>query len=493
MTLPKTRITKVDGNTGSVSQSATGVLAIIATCASLTPNVAASFARQDLALAATGQGPLIEYAAYVMPITQNPVLLVAPTASTAASYGTVTHTGVLGTSVPSAGATNPLDDYQVVVTCVVGGTIGVAGITYTYSLDGGLSVSAVQALGTATTLTIPNSGVSFVLAAGTLLAADTFSCNVQHARMTTGDLTAALEALRVSRIPWDDVLIDGECTAATITLVDAWLTARESEGKYHCAYLNTRHKNLPVPSAESEATFAAAMATLVASSASIRLSVGTDAADLTSSVTALTLPRPTSLFLAARVMSIPIGRDAAFGEDGPLPGPQISDANGNPKWHDEALYAGLDDQRLTTLRTENGANGVFITNPLLLSPAGSDYVYVQHARVMNAACTVAFQVLTRELSRGVRKKAPNPQTGKIYIDERDARAIEAMVNEALAVPLEGQVTDFLFTLSRTDDLSANSGATVNSNMQIETLAYIKQINVNAGFAKSISRPIAVAA
>jgi len=492
--IPKTQITKVDGNTGSVSQSATGVLAIIAASASLTPNVPASFARLDLALAAAGHGPAIEMASYVMPISQNPVLLISPTTTTAAAYGAITHTGVLGTMVPAAGGSAPLDDYSPLVTFVAPGTVGVDGITYVYSLDGGATVSGVQVLGTATTLTIPNSGVSFALpAASTVLAGDTFSASVTHARMTTGDLTVALEALRVCRIPWDDVLIDGDATAATITLVDAWLAAREAEGRYHVAYMNTRRKTAPAPSAETEAAFAAAMATLVASSATIRIAVGTDGADLASDVTGLTLPRPTSLFLAAREMKIPIGRDAAFVGDGPIPGAQISDAAGNPKWHNEALYQGLDDQRLVTLRTVSGEIGTYITNPVLLSPAGSDYVYVQHARTMNVACAIAFQILTRELSRGVRKLPRNATTGLVYMDPRDRASIEAMVNEALASPLEGQVSDFLFTLSGTDDLSANTGAVIHGDMRIEALAYIKGFRINAGFAKTITRPIAVAA
>jgi hypothetical protein len=60
------------------------------------------------------------------------------------------------------------------------------------------------------------------------------------------------------------------------------------------------------------------------------------------------------------------------------------------------------------------------------------------------------------------------------------------VNEALALPLKGQVNGYKFMLSRTDDISANSGATINATLAIVALAYIKAFKVIAAFAKSIT-------
>src|SRR5215467_2975976 len=128
MGLPRATITKQDGNTGAVRPSNVGVLAIIAPSATGTPNLASAFFREDLALSAFGLGPLAEYTAYDLAVANNPALLVKPTTSTAASYGSFNNAGVTGTSVPSAGATAPTDDYNVVVNVVAGGTIGVTGI-----------------------------------------------------------------------------------------------------------------------------------------------------------------------------------------------------------------------------------------------------------------------------------------------------------------------------------------------------------------------------
>lgn len=492
--LPRVTINKADGQTGAVKPSPEGVLAIIAPSEKGTPNQAASFARQDLVLAADGNGPMVEYCAYVMAVSQNQVTTVVPTTTTAASYGSVTPTA-LGTSVVTAGATAPLDDYAVLFTVVNGCTIGVTGGTYTVSLDGGATTSGVLALGTASSITVAlppsaggtSSGVSFNFAAGTLLAGGVFTCNVLHARMNNSDLLSALEALRVTRLPWEIVLVDGEASSASIAAVDTWLTTQEASGIFRAGLLNTRHKTLPAPTGETEAAFLTAMTTLTASLATIRLGVGTDAGDMVSAVTGFTMPRPVSLAVAARAMLIPIGEDPAFVGRGAVADFQVA-SGGNPKWHDEDLFPGLDDLRLMSLRSfgQNGPQGVYITNAPVLSPFGSDYVYLQQIRVMNRACEIAWGVLTTQLSVGVAKKAPEPVTGAVYIEEQDAQRIEGLVNDAFRTPLKGQASGVRFALARNDDLSSNSGATVHGDVQVAGLAYIKRFAVVSKFVKSLA-------
>lgn len=490
MTTPNVRFIKQDGNTGVVKPSTTGILAIIAASAIGTANQAATFARQADALSSYGLGPLVEGGGYYMQNAKKPVLLIKPTTTTAATYSSVSFTGT-GTSVVTAGATAPLDDYDVIVTFLTGGTIGVTGITFKYSLDGGASYSAATALGTANTLALTApvvasaSGVSFAFAAGTIVAGDSFTCRTSRAQMTNSDLVLALEALRVSQLPWDAVLIDGDCSSTTISTVDSWLSGLEAAGVYKMAYMNTRRKTRPAPSGETEAAYATAMATLLASSSTIRIDVSADGGDVPSPVTGLLQFRPTALGVATRAMSFPIGVDPAEVDNGPIPGFQIADSNGNPKHHNEELYPGLDDLRLSTLRTMSGKNGVYINNARLLSPANSDYVYDQHARCMNAACTVAMSKLKDQLSKSVRKQAPT-NTGAIYILEQDAASIDAEVTAVMGVELKDQVNDQAFILSRTDDIGSNAGATVNGEVQIQSLAYLKHINVTTKFVRSIT-------
>ncbi len=491
--LPSVTITKSDGNTGVVRPATSGVLAIIAPAQKGPVNTPSSFARIIDAYATYGLGSLVEYGGYFMRNAGKPVVLINPTTTTVAGIGTlvpVFATGSVTASVVASGY--PLDEYNIVVNVVNGGTVGTTGLTYTYSLDGGVTTSALNSLGTATTITptLPNSGgassgVTFTLG-GTLATGSSWTVPTTRAAMSNADLTASLEALRVSRLPWDAVLVDGSASATTVSTVDTWLAGLESVGIFKMAYLNTRHKTSPMPTGESEAAYATALGTLISGSSSTRVNVSADGGSGPSALTGLVTARPTSLAVATRKMSFPVGVDPAFVANGPIPGYQIADSNGNPLWHDEAIYPGLDALRLTTLRTIAGQQGVYITNANLLSASGSDYVYDQHAAVMNAACTIAYGLLTNQLSRGVGKAAPDATTGKIYILEKDAQAIEAVVSAAINQALKGQVNSASFQLSRTDDLSANSGATVNGEVQIQALAYVKNFAITAKFVKAIS-------
>lgn len=481
--LPNVAITKTDGQTGVVRPGADGILAIIAPCEKGTLNVAAAHTRPDLVLSAYGYGALSELAAYVMSVAKRPVVLVRCASSTAGTTGTVTHSGA-GTSVVTASGT-PLDDFDVVVKIIAGGTIGTAGITYTYSLDGGETASAVQSLGTANNFSIPNTGITVNFAAGTTLAGQTESFSATGPQAVSADLTAALEALRVSSQRYEAVLF-GACiaTSAIVTTVDSWLSAREAEGKYRAAILNARMRN----AGETSAAYTTAMQTAYGASSSIRLAIGADGGDLASIYRAINMIRPTSLALAARAMASDLGRDAAFVADGPVSGYVITDGLGNPTYHDESLFPGVDDLRLVSLRSLPGKQGAYVTNPNLLSPSGSDYVYLQHARVMNRACEIAFDILTNRLSQGVQTKPQLGPNGEVYILEADALEIEGLVNAEFAGQLvkPGRVANAKFVLSRLDNLGSNGPATLSGEVQIAALRYVKTFNINSHFVRSIA-------
>lgn len=478
--IPSVAVTKVDGQTGVVRPGSEGILAIIAPSEKGTVNQPAGYTRGSLALTDFGQGPLVNIASYELDVAKNPVLLIRGTASTAAAYGTVTTTGG-GTSVVTAGATAPYDDYDALITFIVGGTVGVAGATYTYSLDGGVTTSAVQALGTANTIAIPGTNVGFALAAGTLLAGETIACPITGPKMTNADLILALEALRTSSSAWDMVLVHGDATATTVSTLDTWLSGLEATGKFKGFIANSR---MPT-AAETEAAYKTALTTAFSAAASARGLVCAGAADMVSPTLGITQRRYASVGVAARLMQYGIEVDAAYVANGPLPGLIIADTRGNPKHHDEALYPGLDDIRLASLRSFDGTEGVYVNNPLLISASGSDYVYAQHLRCMNKACEIAYQICRSQLSRGVRK---NSKTG--YILEEDAQGIDALVNAALATALKGRVSAVGFALSRTNDLSSNAGATVDSEIQMSALAYIKRFAVNAKFTRRLTIPAA---
>lgn len=484
--LPSVEITKVDGRTGVVRPSAVGVLAIVAAAASGAMNSAVSHARQDLLAAEYGGGHLAEFGAYAMSEAGKPVVAVRGDASTAGDYSTPAKTGG-GTSVITEGGSEPFDDYDVLIEFIAAGTIGVAGITYRYSLDGGQNKSKVLALGTANTITIPGTGVSVALGAGTVAADTKVSFTTSAAKLTNADLPAALEALRVTSSPYDAVLIDLDADDDTVGICDLWLKELAKKGKFKTVILTAR----PRAADETETEYKDALAALFASAASTDVVVCADRADVVSQISGIVQPRPTGLFVAARGMRISRGTDAAWVDLGPLGGNvRITDDRGNPKFHDESNFPGLDDIRLTTLRTLDGFEGTYITNARILAASGSDFVYWQHARTLNRGAEITYQTLTRQLSRGVRKNPKAGPAGERYIAEEDAQLLEGLANAAIGRELvaTGEVDDMRATLSRTDDIRSNEGAEITVQLEAVALGYVKKFKVAAGFVTEIKAP-----
>ena len=182
-----------------------------------------------------------EFAAWMLQFTQKPVVAVRADASVAAVLSAVVDVGV-GTSVVTVSGT-PIDDYRVSVKFVAGGVIGVAGATYQTTLDDGVSWSPVTALGVAVSIAIGDSGIVVAFAAGTVLAAQTSTFSSTAARMNNADLVLALEALRLSSLPFESILVAGPIDSTMAATIAAWRLLRDSEGRYYSWSSNWRPAN----------------------------------------------------------------------------------------------------------------------------------------------------------------------------------------------------------------------------------------------------------
>ena len=484
MTVPKLKFTKSDGNTGAIPPSNLGIAAIIAIAAQGTVNLPATFARQDLAYQTFGDGYLAEDAAMVMAESGNQVVCIRPTTSNAAAYGAVTYTGsgLLSGSVTAHAAQLPVDDFDIFVKFVTGGTTGTAGITYQVSIDGGVSYGPTLALGVALTISITakngNVLAEFDLVTGkTVVAGDFFECSVTGPTMGDADLAASLEALRTFAGAWECVAIHGLVADTTnIGSIDTWLQAREAEGKFRFFLMHTTMKG-----STTEAAYLTAMTTAYQNANSVRGGVCADGGFVTQAIRGIAQRRSSLIPTLARIMSNSFEVMASRVKDGPLTATQIQDANGNQAFHDEMLSPGLDDLHLTALRSFNGKPGAYVNLPRVISASGSDYVFIPHIRMMNQGCEAAWNVLVGELSNGVLR---DKNTGKIL--ESEAQRIEHLVNSALDRVFAGKISGWEFVLSRTDDLSSNSGATLTGTLSIEAPAYITEIDTNTRFVKTFT-------
>jgi hypothetical protein len=489
--LPAVTVTKNVFSTVGAPVSQVGILAIAACSSTGTVLQPGGYTRSDLAVTAFGNGPLPEYAAYNMQVANAPTTLIKGNATFAGRYITAVSTSGSGTALATAAVSGtPYDRYAVVIAITLGGTLGTGPISYTYSLDGGNTVSGVQSLGTAVTFTIPNTGVTFTFTTAlTLVTGDTLTVYTDRPLMNDTDVTNVLNTLATNRLPWEGIYLDSSVSSSTVGLVDGILSGWEAKGIFKFAILNTPYKNEPEPGAETEAAYTTRLQTLVGNQTSIRLCLGADGAHVPSAITGYNLKRPTGMLLASKAMSFGnnFGIDPAYVAEGPIQGAQIADGNGNAFDHDEDLYPNLDGLRLVTCRSFSsaGPQGVYITNANTMQPTGGAFPYLQFVRIANQAATIAWAILTTQLSRGVRKNPKaDPVTGAVYIFEPDASTIEALVNDAFVQPFKGQVSAIRFSLSRTDNLNATP-VTVTGLISIVALAYIKGIAVQLQFNKTI--------
>jgi len=488
MTVPNTTINKSDGNTGvAVLANPVGILAVIAPCEKGSQNLPQFATKPKALLAAMGFGILTAIASYGIPQTGKPMVVVQATPTTPGSYSafTYTGTGTLAGSITAHGGALPLDDFPVVFRFVVGGTTGTTGITYQYSIDARSVTdpakvwSPVFALGTALTVSIPNTGMQFdFVTAKTVVAGDSWKVTAKGPRLTTADITTAMNALRASNLPWEAVLVAGhDASSTTISNQDTALAALETNGRYRGFILGAVPRDATT---QTEAQYLTAMTAAFGASASIRGCVAADQCIISDPDRGIDMLRSASIPFAVRLMAIDVTQDAAENTS-PLSAVRIVDENGSALYHDEALDAGLDDQRLVALRTWNNKIGVFVNNPRVISTPGSDYVFAQHWRTMNRACELAHSALTSELSKGVFKDIV---TGRIREDE--AARIERVVDSAISSELGKKVPYVKFTLSRDDDLGSNAGATLTGTIDLIMPTYIKAFVVNAKFARTIA-------
>jgi len=99
-------------------------------------------------------------------------------------------------------------------------------------------------------------------------------------------------------------------------------------------------------------------------------------------------------------MLIPYGEDPAYVGRGPVIGFGLSDSNGNPKNHDENYAPGIDAIRLVSLRSLDRRRARTSRTPIRSRSRESDFVWLQHIRVMNRACEIAFDGLTNSSRSG---------------------------------------------------------------------------------------------
>lgn len=473
MTVPSINLTQLDGALGVLPPSAGRLMACVGASSSGTVDTPATYARVEDVIAALGYGPLTELACAVIKRTGRPVLAVKTAAATnIGAYGTPVD-GITGTSAVTVDATDePHDEYDFIFEVIAGGTIGVAGITYRYSLDGGNNYSATTALGTANTITTAVGNVGLDFAAGTLVAGDTFSVRTSAPRWDDTELLAALEALALTSVAWKLVAVAGNANATSAGVVETWMTGLGAESRGRAYLVHTR---LPT-SGESEATYLSSLNTDFTSFATTYGAVCAGAADIISSVSGRNYRATILRAVAPKQNGVSEEVNIAALDVGSLPGVRIRDSLGNPRHHDESINPGLDDAGFLVLRTWDNEAGVYVNRPRLKSAEGSDFSLIPHRLVMELAVEAATSFMRRRLNKPIRVDST---TG--YIAEVDAAEIESGLKATLASVLmaKPKASGHTQTVSRTDNILSTKTLTVT--FRVVPLGYPETIELTVGF------------
>lgn len=489
MPIARVDITLLDGALGVVPSDVGGHIGVIAGPASTGPlNIPAAFARPRDVETNFGYGPMVDFATAAIARTGKPCVVLRTDTTTAGAYTSVITTGVTGTSVPTADTDYvPYDEYEPYVKVIAGGTIGVAGITYQWSLDGGRTLSATTALGTDNYIRFPSGNVAFDLAAGTLVAGDYFSCRTTAPLENSSDFADAMTAIGEMAYDWDFVAFASQMSGSDVGAVDAWLEGRWALSRHKAARLRTRSPNV----GETEAQYLASLAADFSGVTSKRIAVTAGYCEFTSSAAgARKYRRPAGWITTCRALSKgikPWKNDLGQVDLGNLGGDvKIRDANGNRKagLHDESIDPGLDALGFETLTTLEGYKGAYVTTPKVLANVGSDYYLWQYVAVTNRAADAA----TRRLMARCRKYIyVNPATG--YIKDTEARDINKEVESEVRNAVGDAVSAQTFAVGRTDNLLAQN-AKVTGDLRIVPLAYPAGFDITMGFVNPATGVIA---
>jgi len=391
---------------------------------------------------------------------------------------TITGAGTLtsgtGTLAVTHSSSSPVDAYSVVITITSTGGAGVG--MFTYSLDGGNTVSAPQMIPGSGTYPIPdgldpnktgNNQTGVVLTfAGAFTAPDTYTFNTTSASYSTTDMTNAINALtadaRLGSSVGVHVVGPAATSAASATLAAALETlmvaATTSNYKFNRAMIEA-----PL---DTDAALLAAFANVSA----VHVAVASGWESQVSPLNGRIMSRPSAWQAMARAGSIAPAEALGLVVRGSLPGVVAIQRN-------EESTPGLDNGRFVTLTTITGRPGFYITGPgRLMAPPGSDFTFWPYGRVMDLISILSRQALLNFLNSNVRVN----KDGTIL--EKDAVNIELFVDNFVRQGARGQISDLIVSISRTNNVLQTQA--IWPSIRAIPLGFALFINADLGFTNN---------
>lgn len=436
----------------------------------------------------SGYGPGPRLAAYMANLSGNPVTYVQTPVVGAGTNSTVRATSGNTSATVMTIAGTPNDDYYLVVTCLLAGTVGTGPVQIGLSLDAGATTAYTVNLGVATTVTTGSAfttytGLTLNFTAATMVLGDSFYAVCSAPTWNDAGVQSAIQAAAsIKGSSFQDIMVSGLATASDATAFDGYMTTLAATNKRFSRLLCTTRDILwGGTSTETEATWIAAEQTAYAAVSSLRVGVCAGHYRFIDPFTQSQLRSNLIYGAGSRVASVAIAVDLGEVDMGALQNlvlPTVPDkfGGGTFVYHDEDQNPGLDASRFLAAWQIVGLPGVFIMNSNLMASAGSDFNWLQHGHVIDAACYIAYQYFIQKISSAVRVSAT---TG--YIFPQDRNRLQAGCNAQLQNILvsTGQVSSASCVVSGTDNILSTAVLTVS--LAIVPLGYIKAVNVQVSF------------
>ncbi len=365
-------------------------------------------------VAQAGYGPAADLAANL--VQGGATVVVVPCDYDPAAPDAVVHTGT-GVSVMTITG-DPFDRYLgIVVTVVRAGTVGAAvPPRITVSLDNGLTETGamnVPADGVFDALEL-TTGLTLNFTVATMVLGDTYVSATDFPTVAAADVVTALVALRQSTEAYSLIYVAAPFDATdTQTIITSVGTFAPKKRFIRC-FTETVDAG-----GDPEATWMADLAEDFVDFASDLACVAAGYAPIRSVVLGSVMWRSIGWAAAVRASLVAVSRDLGARADGSLlsfgaagsPGsstpivkPVIQGISALPTGyfiHDESLIPGLNADQFTTIMSEVGLIGYFVTNPNLMSGPVSDYNLLQFGRISDEIARLSNIYFTLQLSADI--------------------------------------------------------------------------------------------
>lgn len=388
---------------------------------------------------------------------------------TVPTTGTTVLTSGTGTLLPTVSSACPWDAYSAQVNITTSGALGVG--YFTYSLDGGNTVSGTQVIPASGVFVVPDTGLVMTFA-GTFTAGDQYTFTTTTASYTGTDLTNAWNAAAADPRTWGFAHIVGApaSSAAGATLlatIDGLLGTAATGFRYASAVMET-----------PQDTDALILAAYIAA-ASTRVGVGAGFIYTVSPLNARIQSRNVAWHACARAAKVSPATDIARVKDGSLPQVPASLASGRAVLsRDENATPGLDAGRFITARSIIGRQGVYLTLGRMMATVGSDFGPWVNRRVMDIAAPAFRNAALAYVNDTVRT---NPDGTITDVDAKTFEAIVGRTGDAVLLQANPPLVAAPSIVAASRVQNVLSSQSLPFTVRVQPFGYTRFITEDIGF------------